>query len=36
MVWNQHRFMIGIDYTDEHFGLPFYWVMIVALFAARP
>ena len=33
MVWNQHRFMIGIDYTDEHFGLPFYWVMIVALFA---
>ena len=33
MVWNQHRFMIGIDYTDEHFSLPLYWVMIAALFA---
>jgi uncharacterized protein len=33
MVWNQHRFMIGIDYTDEHFALPLYWIMIAALFA---
>ncbi|HZL55977.1 MAG TPA: UPF0182 family protein [Bryobacteraceae bacterium] len=32
MVWNQHsRFMIGIDYTDEHFALPLYWVTISAL-----
>jgi uncharacterized membrane protein (UPF0182 family) len=31
MVWNPHRFMIGIDYTDEHFALPLYWVMIAAL-----
>jgi uncharacterized membrane protein (UPF0182 family) len=33
MVWDQHRFMIGIDYTDEHFAIPMYWVMIAALFA---
>ncbi len=31
MVWNQHRFMVGIDYTDEHFALPLNWVMIAAL-----
>ncbi|HWE49726.1 MAG TPA: UPF0182 family protein [Bryobacteraceae bacterium] len=34
MVWNQHRFMVGIDYTDDHFVLPLYWVMIGALLAA--
>jgi uncharacterized membrane protein (UPF0182 family) len=33
MVWNQHRFMTGIDYTDDHFTLPLYWVMIAALAA---
>lgn len=33
MVWNQHRFMVGIDYTDDHFALPLYWVVIVALIA---
>lgn len=31
MVWNQHRFMVGVDYTDDHFSLPLYWVMIGAL-----
>ncbi|MDP9172053.1 MAG: UPF0182 family protein, partial [Acidobacteriota bacterium] len=31
MVWNQHRFMVGIDYTDDHFALPLYWVVIAAL-----
>jgi len=31
MVWNQHRFMVGIDYTDDHFALPLYWLVIVAL-----
>ena len=31
MVWNQHRFIVGVDYTDEHFALPLYWLMIVAL-----
>jgi uncharacterized protein len=31
MVWNQHRFMVGVDYTDDHFALPLYWVVIAAL-----
>jgi hypothetical protein len=31
MVWNQHRFLTGIDYTDDHFVLPLNWVVIVAL-----
>jgi uncharacterized membrane protein (UPF0182 family) len=31
MVWNQHRFMVGVDYTDDHFTLPLYWLMIAAL-----
>jgi hypothetical protein len=31
MVWNQHRFMVGVDYTDEHFALPLYWLVIAAL-----
>jgi uncharacterized protein len=31
MVWNQHRFMVGVDYTDDHFGLPLYWLVIGAL-----
>ena len=31
MVWNQHRFMTGIDYTDDHFSLPLYWVVIGAM-----
>jgi uncharacterized membrane protein (UPF0182 family) len=31
MVWNQHRFMVGIDYTDDHFTLPLYWLVIAAL-----
>jgi uncharacterized membrane protein (UPF0182 family) len=33
MVWNQHPFMIGADYTDEHFALPLYWLAIAALIA---
>ena len=31
MAWNQHRFMVGIDYTDDHFALPLYWLVIAAL-----
>jgi len=31
MVWNQHRFMVGVDYTDAHFALPLYWLVIGAL-----
>jgi uncharacterized membrane protein (UPF0182 family) len=30
MVWNQHRFLTGIDYTDDHFVLPLNWVAIAA------
>jgi uncharacterized membrane protein (UPF0182 family) len=33
MVWSQHRFMVGVDYTDDHFTLPLYWLMIAALVA---
>lgn len=33
MVWNQHRFMVGVDYTDEHFALPLYWLAMAALIA---
>lgn len=33
MVWNQHRFMVGVDYTDDHFALPLYGVVIAALIA---
>ena len=33
MVWNQHRFMVGVDYTDDHFALPLYWLVIGALLA---
>jgi len=31
MVWNQHRFMVGVDYTDDHFVLPLNWLVIAAL-----
>jgi len=31
MVWNQHRFLTGIDYTDDHFVLPLNWLVIAAL-----
>src|SRR5665213_986804 len=31
MVWNQHRFLVGVDYTDDHFALPLYWLVIGAL-----
>jgi len=33
MVWNQHRFMVGVDFTDAHFSLPLYWLVIAALIA---
>ena len=34
MVWNQHKFLTGIDYTDDHFVLPLNWLVIVALVVA--
>lgn len=33
MVWNQHKFLTGIDYTDDHFVLPLNWLVIGALIA---
>jgi uncharacterized membrane protein (UPF0182 family) len=33
LVWSQHRFLTGIDYTDDHFVLPLNWVVIAALVA---
>ena len=35
MVWNTHRFMVGIDFTDDHYTLPMYWVAIAALLEGR-
>jgi uncharacterized protein len=35
MVWNDHGFMVGVDYVDQKFALPLQWLVIVAcLFAA--
>lgn len=31
MVWNRHSFMVGVDYTDDHFVLPLYWLMTTVL-----
>ncbi len=31
MAWNQHKFLTGIDYTDDHFVLPLNLVVIIAL-----
>jgi uncharacterized membrane protein (UPF0182 family) len=34
MVWNDHGFMTGIDYTDATVGLPLQWLLIAAAIAA--
>ena len=34
MVWNDHGFMVGIDYVDQNIGLPLQWVVIAACAAA--
>jgi len=34
MVWNDHSFMVGIDYVDEKFALPLQWLVIFACLAA--
>ena len=31
MAWETHRFMVGVDYTADHFTLPLYWVVMGAL-----
>jgi uncharacterized membrane protein (UPF0182 family) len=34
MVWNEHSFMTGVDYTDATVGLPLQWLLIIAAIAA--
>jgi len=34
MVWNEHGFMVGIDYVDERIGLPLQWLVVLASLAA--
>lgn len=34
MVLNQHSFLVGVDYVDDHIGLPLAWLMIAASLAA--
>ncbi len=30
ILYNQHSFLYGADFVDHRFGLPFYWVQVVA------
>ena len=35
MMYNEHgSFMVGIDYVDQHWGLPMQWLVIAACLAA--
>ncbi|MBM3745680.1 MAG: UPF0182 family protein [Acidobacteria bacterium] len=34
MVWNDHGFMVGIDWVDLNVALPLQWLVIVACLAA--
>ena len=34
MVWNEHGFMTGVDYTDATVGLPLQWLLIAAAIVA--
>ncbi|MFN7995241.1 MAG: UPF0182 family protein [Bryobacteraceae bacterium] len=34
MVYDDHGFMVGIDYVDQTFGLPLQWLVILACIAA--
>ena len=34
MVWNDHGFMVGVDYVDQQFALPLQWLVIAACLAA--
>jgi len=34
MVYDDHGFMVGIDYVDQNFGLPLQWLAIAACLAA--
>ncbi|HYM06903.1 MAG TPA: UPF0182 family protein [Terriglobales bacterium] len=30
MVLNQHNFLVGVDYVDDHIGLPLQWLLVAA------
>lgn len=34
MLWNDHTFMVGVNYVDEKFALPLQWLLIAACVAA--
>ncbi|HZP03209.1 MAG TPA: UPF0182 family protein, partial [Terriglobia bacterium] len=34
MVWNDHSFMVGVDYVDQNITLPLQWLVIVACMMA--
>jgi uncharacterized protein len=34
MVWNDHGFMVGVDYVDQMVALPLQWLVICACVAA--
>jgi len=34
MVWNDHGFMVGVDYVDQKVALPLQWLVIAASVAA--
>lgn len=34
MVWNDHGFMVGLDYVDQNISLPLQWLMVMASIAA--
>ena len=34
MVWNDHGFMVGIDYVDQNVSLPLQWLMVAACLGA--
>ena len=34
MVYHEHGFMVGVDYVDEHVGIPLQWLLAGAALAA--
>jgi hypothetical protein len=34
MVWNDHSFMVGVDYVDKMFTLPLQWLVILGCLVA--
>jgi hypothetical protein len=34
MVWNDHSFMVGVDYVDQNITLPLQWLVIFSALLA--